>query len=148
MANNPKKVKDPTEVALSAIQEALNISDTAVDTSRSSIGNDLAPPNIPSAAPVYSETPFDTRGSAERQIAVLIGGQIRLQRVAPALPRCAMHFGADRCKSLRHCPGASSSLRMNIRVKATSSVAKGGIPSRWEHAPDHASALSLSVADP
>ena len=27
MANNPKKVKDPTEVALSAIQEALNISD-------------------------------------------------------------------------------------------------------------------------
>ena len=28
MANNPKKVKDPTEVALSAIQEALNIGDT------------------------------------------------------------------------------------------------------------------------
>src|SRR5665213_3568840 len=27
MANNPKKVKDPTEVALSAIQEALNISE-------------------------------------------------------------------------------------------------------------------------
>ena len=27
MANNPKKVKDPTEVALSAIQEALNIAD-------------------------------------------------------------------------------------------------------------------------
>jgi hypothetical protein len=34
MANNPKKVKDPTEVALSAIQEALNISDTAVDLVR------------------------------------------------------------------------------------------------------------------
>jgi hypothetical protein len=34
MANNPKKVKDPTEVALSAIQEALNISDTTGDTSR------------------------------------------------------------------------------------------------------------------
>ena len=29
MANTPKKVKDPTEVALSAIQEALNISDTS-----------------------------------------------------------------------------------------------------------------------
>ncbi|WP_315831462.1 negative regulator of septation ring formation [Bradyrhizobium prioriisuperbiae] len=29
MANTPKKVKDPTEVALSAIQEALNISDVA-----------------------------------------------------------------------------------------------------------------------
>ena len=27
MANTPKKVKDPTEVALSAIQEALNIGD-------------------------------------------------------------------------------------------------------------------------
>ena len=48
MANNPKKVKDPTEVALSAIQEALNISDTSVDTSRnSSIGNELAPPTMP-----------------------------------------------------------------------------------------------------
>ena len=43
MANNPKKVKDPTEVALSAIQEALNISDTAVDPDRNSIGNDLRP---------------------------------------------------------------------------------------------------------
>jgi len=37
MANNPKKVKDPTEVALSAIQEALNISDgAAADSARSS----------------------------------------------------------------------------------------------------------------
>ena len=34
------------------------------------------------------------------------------------------------------------------RVQAISSVAKGGIPIRWEHAPDHASALSRSVADP
>src|SRR3979490_2514143 len=67
MANNPKKVKDPTEVALSAIQEALNISDTTVDTSRNSIGNEGAP-TIPSAAPAYSETPFDTRGSTERQV--------------------------------------------------------------------------------
>src|ERR1700709_750450 len=61
MANTPKKVKDPTEVALSAIQEALNISDTTVDTSRNSIGNDLEPPTISSAAPSYSETPYDTR---------------------------------------------------------------------------------------
>ena len=58
MANNPKKVKDPTEVALSAIQEALNISDTTVDTSRNSIGGELAPPTMPSAAPPYSETSF------------------------------------------------------------------------------------------
>ena len=41
MANNPKKVKDPTEVALSAIQEALYISDTTADTGRNSLGNDL-----------------------------------------------------------------------------------------------------------
>ena len=60
MANTPKKVKDPTEVALSAIQEALNISDTTVDTSRNSIDSDMEPPTISSAAPSYSET-YDTR---------------------------------------------------------------------------------------
>ena len=58
MANNPKKVKDPTEVALSAIQEALNISDTTADTGRNSLGNELAPPS-PSAPPSYSELSFD-----------------------------------------------------------------------------------------
>src|SRR6266446_7638259 len=67
MANNPKKAKDPTEVALSAIQEALNISDTSVDPNRNSIGSDIAPQTIPSAAPTYSETPYDTRPS-ERQV--------------------------------------------------------------------------------
>ena len=47
MANNPKKVKDPTEVALSAIQEALNISDastpdqTSGPYDRGSVHNDL-----------------------------------------------------------------------------------------------------------
>ena len=67
MANNPKKVKDPTEVALSAIQEALNISDTTIDSSRNPIGGELSPPTMPSAPPAYSEAPFDTRGSADRQ---------------------------------------------------------------------------------
>ena len=44
MANNPKKVKDPTEVALSAIQEALNISDvSAADNERSSVRSDVTP---------------------------------------------------------------------------------------------------------
>ena len=52
MANNPKKVKDPTEVALSAIQEALNISDTTVDPNRNSIDNEVAPPTMPSSGPV------------------------------------------------------------------------------------------------
>src|SRR6478752_9717613 len=61
MANNPKKVKDPTEVALSAIQEALNIADTNVDTNRNAIDSELAPPTIPSSAPVFPEAPFDTR---------------------------------------------------------------------------------------
>src|SRR5277367_3444636 len=65
MANNPKKVKDPTEVALSAIQEALNISDSAVDTGRSPMRDDAAP-SIPPVTPAYGETPFDTRASSDR----------------------------------------------------------------------------------
>jgi hypothetical protein len=63
MANTPKKVKDPTEVALSAIQEALNISDTSTDSNRE-IDSEIAPPSISSAAPPYSETSFDTRPSS------------------------------------------------------------------------------------
>jgi len=49
MANNPKKVKDPTEVALSAIQEALNISDAPIDSSRDSIRSDVTPANSSSS---------------------------------------------------------------------------------------------------
>src|SRR6187549_1461534 len=61
MANNPKKVKDPTEVALSAIQEALNISDAPpADNTRGSVRSDTASP------PSYDDS-FDTR-SADRQI--------------------------------------------------------------------------------
>ena len=41
MANTPKKVKDPTEVALSAIQEALNIDGASGDI-RGSSRNDAA----------------------------------------------------------------------------------------------------------
>src|SRR4051812_18977912 len=65
MANNPKKVKDPTEVALSAIQEALNISDApAVDNARGSMRGDAAAANTSSAP--YNDS-FDTRPSADRQ---------------------------------------------------------------------------------
>src|SRR3954447_20073909 len=64
MANNPKKVKDPTEVALSAIQEALNISDTTADNGRHSLGGELSPP----AGANYSETAFDSRGSGDRPV--------------------------------------------------------------------------------
>src|SRR5258708_34360375 len=70
MANNPKKVKDPTEVALSAIQEALNISDGASgDSARSSGHSDAAPANASSiSTPAYNESAFDTRPSEDRQI--------------------------------------------------------------------------------
>jgi len=65
MANNPKKVKDPTEVALSAIQEALNISDINADTSRSAPrdehdhDDEVAPP-VPPATPSF-EPVFEAR---------------------------------------------------------------------------------------
>ena len=64
MANNPKKVKDPTEVALSAIQEALNISESS-DSNRGAVRNDAAPAS-PSASPSFDEPSFDTRPGAER----------------------------------------------------------------------------------
>src|SRR3954454_22406620 len=60
MANNPKKVKDPTEVALSAIQEALNISDSPADSGRSPVRNNEAAAEQP-AAPAFDDTPFDFR---------------------------------------------------------------------------------------
>src|SRR4051812_14700379 len=66
MANNPKKVKDPTEVALSAIQEALNISDAAAtDNARNSVHGDVSPANSSST---YDDGAFDARPSADRQI--------------------------------------------------------------------------------
>ena len=68
MANNPKKVKDPTEVALSAIQEALNISDvSAGDSARSSMHADAMPPASP-AAPTFDEGTFDSRPGSDRAI--------------------------------------------------------------------------------
>src|SRR5690242_9896434 len=62
MANNPKKVKDPTEVALSAIQEALNISDTSADSGRSNQHDEHedTPPPMPSATPSF-EPVFEPR---------------------------------------------------------------------------------------
>src|SRR5882724_8961212 len=68
MANNPKKAKDPTEVALSAIQEALNISEPNPDPSRNAPPVDMdmppPPPGMSSAAPSYSEPAFEPRASA------------------------------------------------------------------------------------
>jgi hypothetical protein len=68
MANNPKKVKDPTEVALSAIQEALNISDApAADNARSSVRSDVISPNPASTSP-YEAGRFDAPSGADRAI--------------------------------------------------------------------------------
>src|SRR5580692_3909915 len=77
MANNPKKVKDPTEVALSAIQEALNISDVSSDSSRSASRSDalpIAPPPPPPQnldEPMFSQRPgtdFDPRPSSDMSV--------------------------------------------------------------------------------
>ena len=62
MANTPKKVKDPTEVALSAIQEALNIDGSASDT-EGSAQVDGAPEVAPS--PSFDEA-FDGRPGGDR----------------------------------------------------------------------------------
>src|ERR1700687_4248180 len=84
MANNPKKVKDPTEVALSAIQEALNISDVpAADNERGSVRSDVTPTNSSSTSP-YDENPFDTRPSADRRILDQIAEPRRSRRAANA----------------------------------------------------------------
>ena len=67
MANNPKKVKDPTEVALSAIQEALNISDAAEDeTPRNPIRLDIpAQPPASASTTAFNDSAFDTRPGSE-----------------------------------------------------------------------------------
>ena len=64
MANNPKKVKDPTEDALSAIQEALNI-DGPADGSRNSAHSDVAPDMI-ATPPSFDDSTFDTRPMDDR----------------------------------------------------------------------------------
>ncbi|MGZ3286017.1 MAG: methyl-accepting chemotaxis protein, partial [Xanthobacteraceae bacterium] len=66
MANNPKKVKDPTEVALSAIQEALNIGETSrTDDGRSSVRSDA---ESSSSTSPYGEGTFDVRPNADRPV--------------------------------------------------------------------------------
>src|SRR5579864_1508147 len=64
MANTPKKVKDPTEVALSAIQEALNIDGSASDI-RGSARSD-AEPEMTATPPSFDEPSFDARPINDR----------------------------------------------------------------------------------
>ena len=65
MANTPKKAKDPTEVALSAIQEALNISDPNADANRNAQSADVPPPPpvMSATAPSYSEPAYEPRAT-------------------------------------------------------------------------------------
>ncbi|MFN5572617.1 MAG: methyl-accepting chemotaxis protein, partial [Bradyrhizobium sp.] len=65
MANTPKKVKDPTEVALSAIQEALNISDTSAPLEQQGpVQADGAASGKSAGASSYDS--FDNRPGADR----------------------------------------------------------------------------------
>jgi len=63
MANTPKKIKDPTEAALSAIQEALTARDAAVESEAAS---PAAAQATPAEEPV-SEPPWRTVPSATRE---------------------------------------------------------------------------------
>ena len=59
MANTPKKMKDPTEAALSAIQDALNVPDherRPHDEHSQSDAVDLSPEYVPEPAPQWSAT--------------------------------------------------------------------------------------------
>jgi hypothetical protein len=69
MANTPKKVKDPTEVALSAIQEAFNISDGSAPDNRGSARADAASGVTAGPSydePSFNEASFDTRSGNDR----------------------------------------------------------------------------------
>src|SRR5882757_10672528 len=67
MANTPKKVKDPTEVALSAIQEALNISEQSA-ANRSPAHEDVTPPSLPPAVPDFSASSCESRPNTDRPV--------------------------------------------------------------------------------
>jgi len=68
MANNPKKVKDPTEVALSAIQEALNISDaSAPEESQGSGRSDGSPSGMPTGTPSFENSDMRPGAGHDRQ---------------------------------------------------------------------------------
>ncbi|MBN9014866.1 MAG: hypothetical protein J0H25_17955, partial [Rhizobiales bacterium] len=69
MANSPKKTQDPTEVALSAIQEALNMSETQVSEGATSSAPSVAPPvtvpELPHDEAMFGPRPFPDQPSDE-----------------------------------------------------------------------------------
>ena len=66
MAKDSKKVKDPTEVALSAIQEALNIGEATANAGRSPLGGELSPPTMPTGTPAFPDGSLDGRPGGDR----------------------------------------------------------------------------------
>src|SRR5262249_36098248 len=73
MANTPKKIKDPTEAALSAIQEALTARDAAVESEAASPpAAQATPAEEPVAEPpwrtVRSETPVEAPRLPEEEL--------------------------------------------------------------------------------
>ncbi|HUO01073.1 MAG TPA: negative regulator of septation ring formation, partial [Bradyrhizobium sp.] len=65
MANNPKKVKDPTEVALSAIQEALNIETPSDNADRDSTNGDNNNKDVTNSSSAFPEPNFDFGSRAD-----------------------------------------------------------------------------------
>ena len=64
MANNPKRIQDPTEAAMSAIQEALNLrEDPPARASGARRSCRKAPPD-PFAPPIAPPAPARARGPA------------------------------------------------------------------------------------
>ena len=72
MANYPKKITDPTEAALSAIQEALNIGDDDQQAARPEDMADLlsgaADGRLAAATPAYKES-YDSDAIGTRDLA-------------------------------------------------------------------------------
>src|ERR1043166_8340191 len=56
MANNPKRMQDPTEAAMSAIQEALNLREAPPAPPPRAAAPEVAPPTAPAADPFANMT--------------------------------------------------------------------------------------------
>ena len=94
MANTPKKVKDPTEVALSAIQEALNIDGSASDIRGSARSH--AAPEMSATPPSFDEPSFDARPINDRTTTFNAVEETRVTRRA-ATEGSAMRIATAAC---------------------------------------------------
>ncbi|MDE1972430.1 MAG: hypothetical protein KGI48_04545 [Hyphomicrobiales bacterium] len=92
MANNPKKIADPTEAALSAIQEALKVTDDkapdqGLDAGVAAAGNEAwsRPAPMPSAAVSADASPIGAPASDPRTLAAANDDQQSIGQVLQAL---------------------------------------------------------------